>query len=290
MTTEHLTIVTCSYGPDEQRCRRLCRSIDRLVTDNIEHCIIVPRRDYRLFCDLQNSRRRIVTTESVVPGGFRHLPLARKMWLSPDGWPVRGWIMQQITKLSASFAVNTELILFADSDLKFIRFLNDALFYRDELLRLHRVPGALHDRVHCDWHRGAAQLLGSKSRDFGSDYVGQLITWRRGNLQALHRHLELIHGKPWYLPIAHSFKFSEYTLYGAYVEHVLGIDHSGHFYCSDDICHCCWFTADAEMLRNGAAVISGRAQAVLLQSNLGLRAEHEAELLAAAQHCIQPTS
>jgi hypothetical protein len=44
------------------------------------------------------------------------------------------------------------------------------------------------------------------------------------------------------------------------------------------------------MLRNGAAVISGRAQAVLLQSNLGLRAEHEAELLAAAQHCIQPTS
>jgi len=193
------------------------------------------------------------------------LPLARKMWLSPDGWPVRGWIMQQITKLSASFAVNTELILFADSDLKFIRFLNDALFYRDELLRLHRVPGALHDRVHRDWHRGAAQLLGSKSRDFGSDYVGQLITWRRSNLQALHRHLELIHG-------------------------VLGIDHSGHFYCSDDICHCCWFTADAEMLRNGAAVISGRAQAVLLQSNLGLRAEHEAELLAAAQHCIQPIS
>ena len=71
------------------------------------------------------------------------MPLARKMWLSPDGWPVRGWIMQQITKLSASFAVNTELILFADSDLKFIRILNDALLYRNELLRLHRVPSVL---------------------------------------------------------------------------------------------------------------------------------------------------
>lgn len=263
-----------------------------MVPDHIEHCIIVPRRDYRLFSDLQNVRRRVVTTEEVVPGGFRHLPLARKMWLSPDAWPVRGWIMQQITKLSASFAVDTELLLFADSDLEFIRVLNGALLYRDERLRLHRVPGEPQDKVHRDWHSRTAVLLGSTSRelgsDFGNDYVGQLITWRRSNLQALHAHLELVHGQPWYLPIAHSLKFSEYTLYGAYVEHVLGMEQNGHFYCADDICHCCWFEVEAQMLRNGTAVISDRAQAVLLQSNLGLRAEQEAELLAAAQQCIQP--
>jgi hypothetical protein len=287
MTSEHLTIITCSYGPDAQRCRRLCRSVDRLVPGNIEHCIIVPRRDYRLFSDLQNARRRIATTEDVVPGGFRHLPIAKKMWLSPDAWPVRGWIMQQITKLSAPFAADTELLLFADSDLEFIRVLNDTFIYRDERLRLHRIPGAAQDKLHRDWHGRTAQLLGSNARDFGSDYVGQLITWRRSNLQALHAHLELIHGQPWYLPIAHSLKFSEYTLYGAYVEHVLGMEHNGHFYCADDICHCCWFAADAQMLRNGTAVISDRAQAVLLQSNLGLGADQEAELLAAAQHRIK---
>ena len=116
MTSAPITIVTCSYGPDASRCRRLCRSIDRFVPATIEHCIIVPRRDYPLFRDLHSGRRRVHVTEEVVPGKFRHLPTARKMWLGPGAWPVRGWIMQQVTKLSANFATDAELIVFADPD------------------------------------------------------------------------------------------------------------------------------------------------------------------------------
>jgi hypothetical protein len=288
MTDEQLTIVTCSYGPDAKRCERLCRSVDRMVPRDIEHCIIVPRRDYQLFRNLQSDRRRVLVTEDVVPGGFFHLPIARKMWLSPDLWPVRGWIMQQITKLSASFAVNSELILFADSDIEFIRSLNKRLIYRGEQLRLHRVPEAMQEGTHRHWHNQAAQLLGQKPRYFGSDYVGQLITWRRSNLQALHRHIENTHSKPWYQPIAHSLRFSEYILYGAFVEHVVGIENSGHFFCHDDICHCCWLPSHANSLRNGTAVISHRAQAILLQSNMGLKAEQEEELFSAAQQAIKP--
>jgi hypothetical protein len=288
MTTEQLSIVTCSYAPDINRCERLCKSIDRLVPRDIEHCIIVPRRDYSLFHHLHSDRRRVMTTQDVVPGGFFHLPIAKKIWLSPDLRPVRGWIMQQITKLSASFAVSNELMLFADSDVEFIRSLNTELIYRSEQLRLHRVPGAKQEGTHRRWHDQAAQLLGQKPRYFGSDYVGQLITWRRSNLQALHTHLENTHSKPWYQPIAHSLHFSEYILYGAFVEHVVGLEPSGHFFCHDDICHCCWLPAQANNLRNGSAVISHRAQAILLQSNLGLKVEQEKELFLAAQQAIKP--
>ncbi len=288
MNSANITIVTCSYGPDASRCRRLCRSIDRFVPSTIEHCIIVPRRDYPLFRDLHSGRRRVYVTEEVVPGNFQHLPAARKLWLGPGAWPVRGWIMQQVTKLSANHAVDTELMMFADSDLELIRPLDETLLLDDGQLRLHRVPGAMSTGTHLQWHHRAARLLGEQPRYFGSDYVGQLITWRRSNLEGLQARLEDVHGMPWYRPVARSLKFSEYILYGAYVEHVLGKARSGHFYCAEEICHCCWFPADAARLGNGTAVISSRAQAILLQSNLCMRADQEAALLARAQQHINP--
>jgi len=260
-----------------------------MVPKDTEHCIIVPRRDYPLFRKLQSDRRRVVITQDVVPGGFYHLPMAKKMWISPSLRPVRGWIMQQITKLSASFAVDSELILFADSDLEFIRSLNKEVIYSSEQLRLHRIPDAKQEGEHLHWHHRAAWLLGEKPHYFGSDYVGQLITWRRSNLQALHTHIENTHGKPWYQPIAHSLRFSEYILYGAFVEHIVGLEASGHFPCHDDICHCCWLPAQAKSLSDGTVVINHRAQALLLQSNLGLTAKQEDDLFRAAQQTINLT-
>lgn len=288
MTNETLAIITCSYAPDAHRCRRLCHSIDRFVPENIEHCLIVPRRDYPLFADLAGGRRRVLVTEEVVPGGFTQIPVARKWWLGAGGWPVRGWIMQQVTKLSANHAVDAELLMFADSDLQFVRPFEQRLIYSGEQLRLHRIPGAKRHRPHLDWHHRAATLLGMQPRYFGSDYVGQLITWRRSNLVALQQHLEDTHAVPWYRPISHSLRFSEYILYGAHVEHVLGEANNGHFYCPDDICHCCWSPSDAERLANGTAVINDRAQAILLQSNLGLDPEQEAAMLLAARNYINP--
>lgn len=287
MNNESLTIITCSYGPDVQRCRRLCRSIDRYVTDNIEHWLIVPRRDAALFNDLNDGRRRVCFTEDVVPGHFRQLPLTNKLWLSPKGWPVRGWIMQQVTKLSVNYAVDTELLLFADSDLEFIRPLDLELLVQQERLRLHRVPSASSGNPHLHWHVRAAELLGAQPRYFGNDYVGQLITWRRSRLQGLQAHIEAVHGEPWYLPVARSFRFSEYILYGAYVEHVLSPQESGHFHCDDDICHSCWDHDDVENLHKSGGLIGNRALAMLVQSNLGLNFEQEAALFKVASQRIE---
>jgi hypothetical protein len=278
MYHEALTIITCSYGPDAQRCRRLCQSVDRYVTDNIEHWLIVPRRDGSLFSDLHGGRRRVCFTEDLVPGHFRQFPLTNKMWLGPKGWPVRGWIMQQVTKLSVNYAVDTELLLYADSDLEFIRPLDLELLVQQKRLRLHRIPNASSGNPHLLWHKRAAELLGEQPRYFGSDYVGQLITWRRSRLQGLQAHIEEVQGESWYLSVTRSLRFSEYILYGAYVEHVLGPQENGHFYCADDICHSCWDHKDVENLRKSGDFISHRAQAMLIQSNLGLNFEQEAAL------------
>lgn len=278
MTNTSMTIVTCTYSPDADRARRLCQSIDRFVPSDIAHCLIVPQRDTALFKDLASPRRFLRTVEEVLPATFTQLPLSSRWWLAPGMWPVRGWIIQQLVKLSANRAVESEIILFADSDVTFIRAFDEELYCHEGLVRLHRIADAAQDQDHIRWHNKAASLLGEEPGYFGSDYIGQLITWRRSNLEQLQIHLEKIHGKPWHQLIARSLHLSEYILYGAFVEHVLGQEKSGHF-CSDtDICHCCWFQEDARQLLCGEQRINERAQALLLQSNLGMALESEAAL------------
>src|SRR5690242_7580212 len=42
-------IVTASYGPDFERCRLLCETIDRFVTGMSQHYILVEERDVAQF-------------------------------------------------------------------------------------------------------------------------------------------------------------------------------------------------------------------------------------------------
>jgi hypothetical protein len=278
-----IALITCSYGPDLHRCRRLCRSIDRWVSTEIEHVVIVPARDLEEFKVLESARRSVVTVEDTVPGSFYQLPMSERWWLDSAGWPVRGWIMQQITKLSANFATDREVIVFADSDLQFIRPLNPQQLLRNGALRLHRIPGAKDDGRHLHWHRRAGALLGLPRRYCGADYVGQLISWRRSNLEHMQQHIETVSGRPWYRGVARSLHVSEYVLYGAFVDGVLGPQHNGHFGTAEDLCHCCWFRDEAVALASGREPLSENSVAVLLQSNLGLSQAAEAEILTRIQ-------
>ncbi|WOJ97792.1 DUF6492 family protein [Congregibacter brevis] len=276
---EELSMITCSYAPDFNRCERLCLSVDRWVSEEIIHWLVVPKRDIALFKALSNSRRNVVAVEDAVPGRFRQLPASNKWWLDNRGWPVRGWVMQQVTKLSANFVTDAELIIFADSDLQFVKpFSRDDVLNNGQL-RLHRIAGAKDSGEHLQWHHKAAELIGEQKQYFGHDYIGQLITWRRSNLEGLQQHLEQQHGRPWYRGVARAFKVSEYILYGAYVDATVGIDNSGHFACDQDLVHCCWFREDADALADGTEALRDHAFAVLLQSNLGLSDQEELQII-----------
>ncbi len=281
-SAETLEIITCSYRPDRVRCERLCESVDRFVAEDILHTIIVPERDLAVFRGLENRRRRVVSAQDVLPGRYRQLPFTEKMWVSARGRPIRGWIMQQVVKLSASRVASAELMLFADSDLQFVRPFEIDRIYRDGRLRLHRVPGAMNEGRHLRWHQRAGTLLGKQCGYFGSDYVGQLISWRRSNLEALHRHIESATGLTWHEAVTRSLHVSEYILYGSFVEHVLGDEHNGHFYEAEDLCHCCWFDHQARDLLEGRQSLDPRAMALLVQSNLALSPAIEKAVLQSA--------
>lgn len=272
-------IVTCSYGPDLRRCERLCYSVDRWVSGNIDHVLIVPTRDRAAFAHLETARRSVLAVEDVVPGHFWQLPISQRWWLDSTGWPVRGWVMQQVTKLSANFATRADNIVFADSDIQFIRPFTRANVIRDGVLRLHRIPGAKADGEHLRWHHRAAELLGEAPRYFGADYIGQLITWRRDHLEGLQAHLETVSGQPWYRGVARSLRVSEYILYGAYVDAVVGPYRQQHYADEGDLCHCCWFRHEADALASGHTPLNTAAVAVLLQSNLGLSDGEENTIL-----------
>ena len=129
------------------------------------------------------------------------------------------------------------------------------------------------------WLATAADLLGLPGGYFGADYIGQLISWRRSNLTRLQQHLEDLLGRPWHESIGRSLWFSEYILYGAFVDRIVGVDDSGHYHDENDICHCCWFREEAEALSSGQSPLRPDAVAVLLQSNMGLSDSDEQRIL-----------
>ncbi|MFK8040881.1 DUF6492 family protein [Congregibacter sp.] len=276
---EELSMITCSYAPDFNRCARLCSSVDHWVSSDIMHWLVVPARDLAVFNQLSNSRRNVVAVEEIVPGDFRQLPLSNRWWLDSRAWPVRGWVMQQVTKLSANFVTSAELIIFADSDLQFVRPFSRDDVSQDGQLRLHRIAGAKDRGEHLQWHHKAADLIGTQPQYFGHDYIGQLITWRRSHLEGLQQHLEKTQGRPWHRSVGRALKVSEYILYGAYIDSIVGLEHSGHFSCDQDLVHCCWFKDEADALADGSDPLRARAVAVLLQSNLGLSDQDEQQIV-----------
>lgn len=281
---EEMEMITCSYGPDLERCKRLCESVDRFVSADIGHTLIVPARDLQDFLPLATQRRKIVTAQDILPRRFYQLPVANRVWIDHSGWPVRGWVLQQVLKLSADRATQAELILFADSDLQFVRPFDKSNVFRDGKLRLHTIPGAMNEGRHTNWHRRAGALLGQPSDYFGSDYVGQLITWRRSQLIALQQRVTATQGKPWHISVSRSLDVSEYILYGSFVDHITDSADNGHYHQSTDLCHCCWMSEQADEVLSGKTAVTPSAVALLIQSNLGLAPEQEAAILRAAVH------
>lgn len=278
-SNQQIALVTCSYRPDFERCARLCASMDRHIDAACEQFLVVPERDRQLFAQLATSRRTVVSTQDILPASFTHLPLLKKWWLDPALWPIRGWMMQQLTKLSADALTTRENIIFVDSDIEFIQALQAQRFVDAGALRLHRKPNEKDTGVHLQWHHSSGELLGMAPRYFGSDYVGALASWRRSNLVQLKRHIENVAQRPWYHAVGRRLTISEYTLYGVFVEHVLGIEQSGHFSCSEDICHSLWYGSETERF---LAELSQQKspQAVLVQSNIGMNPEAVEQLMA----------
>lgn len=274
MSSPTTALITPSYSRDLERCRRTVESVNRFVDPSIRHYLLIDRRDLLLFRPLEGSRTVVVTAEDLLPRWLFRVPRARKWWMSLKTKPVRSWIVQQIMKLAVAEHIDADTYCFVDSDVAFIRPLDEQRLHNErQQTRLFRTPGHADLPTHRRWHRTAAKLLGLPPTDyFGADYIGNLITWRRDRLLGLHRHIEQTTGRHWAKAVAGQIHLSEYILYGVYVEHVLGLDASDHDASDRDLCLCSWhFPMESpEGRQQFLDALSPGHVSVLVQSNLGL--------------------
>jgi hypothetical protein len=219
-------VVTPTFSGDFDRCALLVDSLKRIGGDH-HHYLLVDRKDVALFRALEGDRTTIIESESIIDGWLRRAPGKKGYWISFRALPVRGWIIQQILKMSVTRALPHDAFVICDSDVAFVRPFSIADFDSPQGLELLDTPfeGGWGPR----WTEVACEMLGLDAAQLPvRNHVGVMICWTRANILGLHARIEKTTGKPWQLAVARQLRFSEYMLYGAYVRGVLGYPASGH--------------------------------------------------------------
>ncbi len=294
---KQIGILTCSFAGDFPLCRTLCRSIDTFAGPDHPHWLLVPRQDLALFrAALSGAGRTILAEEDFLPGHLHRVPMPPPAWrrrlllprrnvfVSPYTPPIRGWVAQQILKLAAAATAPFDVTLHADSDTVLIRpFDPSALIDADGRTRLYHDPGATEREPHWRWHRTAAALLGvPQRRFFGCDYIASLTTWRRETVRRMLDHIAERSGRDWQIAIGRRWHFSEYILYGVFVEH-FGADHDAHYFATQSLCLSSWGFDLASSAGRAAYLNALRSHhlGADLQSTLGLPPDEREEIFAA---------
>ncbi|HMO04666.1 MAG TPA: DUF6492 family protein [Kiritimatiellia bacterium] len=238
-----MALVTPSFAGDATRCRVLVESVQRYARCPLRHYLLVDERDEALFAPLAGPTTIVVTAESLLPYWLRRPANGANHWMIRGQMPLPNWYTQQILKIAFARCATEPVVVFADSDVAFVRPFDAAPFIRNGAVRLFRVPD-FEDEQHRAWHRTALAWLGIPEPAPDQphpNYVGNLITWKPGLADALCRHLETVAGRAWAEVLAAPHPFSEYMLYGCFIQHVLGGEQpAGHFYDTRPICHDYW--------------------------------------------------
>ena len=109
-----MAVITKSYAPDFELCTALNRSVLENSPDTIQHNIIVPRSDLKLFQRLAGLRTHIRCEADFLPRTFIRVPFSNIMVnLGRPFPPVRGWIQQQVIKLAAIAASEDDAVLWS---------------------------------------------------------------------------------------------------------------------------------------------------------------------------------
>ncbi|WP_332694033.1 DUF6492 family protein [Bosea sp. (in: a-proteobacteria)] len=257
MTGFSTAIATPSYSGDFERCRLLCASIDRFVSGHAMHYLLVEDRDLALFKPLAGPRRQVIPETALLPRWLSSWPDPlsfgrRRVWTGPGALargvpPLRGWHAQQLRKLAFPLKSHEDVVLFADSDMIFLRPFEVASLAAAGGVRLYRKPEGITGEMtrHRDWCELASRLLGLPEPTFPSaDYINNLVSWRRDNIVAMMARIEQNTGRDWVSAIAANRQFSEYMIYGYFVERVRGLAEAGHWPDAHELCKVYWFDED----------------------------------------------
>jgi hypothetical protein len=238
-----LAVLTPSIAADYELCADLNRSVLAQSAGTVEHHIVVPGRDMALFERLRGPRTIVRRETDFLPRSFVPVPRTKyTLNVRRPYPPLRGWILQQIIKLAAAAEIPADVVVMADSDITFCRPLGAETFVRDGVVRLFREPGGVHDGMprHVQWHHAARTLLGLPGgQPPFTDYVSSMLAWDPAVVRAMLARVTEVTGRPWADAIGAHLHFSEWTLYGVFVDRVLGAP-ANSFASDDPLCHTYW--------------------------------------------------
>jgi hypothetical protein len=239
-----MDVITPSFAPDFELCMALNRSVLHNAPNTAQHHIIVPRSDLKLFSRLAGPRTYVRCESDFLPRAFIPVPFSNiTINLARPFPPVRGWILQQVIKLSAVAAAQEDVVLVVDSDVEFIRPFTAEMFVRDGKVRFYRKPNQIDERLprHMVWHQIARVLLGLQPVEPPfADYIpSSLVAWDPKIVRRMLARVTATTGRPWPAAIAGQLHFSEWTLYGVFVDEVSGAP-ANSFASEDQLCLCYW--------------------------------------------------
>ncbi len=240
---KRMSVITPSFALDFELCADLHRSVLECSPESVHHHIIVPRSDLKLFCRLAGPRTHIRCEADFLPSSFAPVPFTKfTVNMRQPFPPVRHWILQQVIKLAAVAASEDDVVLVVDSDIEFIRPFDVETFVRNGVVRFYRKPDEINQGRprHMIWHQVARALLGLAPTDPPyPDYISSLMAWDPATVRRMLAKVAGIASRPWTTVIAGQLHFSEWTLYGVFVDHVIGAP-ANSFASDDPLCLACW--------------------------------------------------
>jgi Family of unknown function (DUF6492) len=271
-------IATPSYAGDIERCRLLCDSIDRHVSNLSMHYLLIDPVDLPLFRPLEGGKRTIITDADLLPDWLpgRNDPFrrGRRVWTGPAALmrgvpPLRGWHVQQLRKLAVARLIPEDVMLLADSDIVFLRPFDLSELLRGNKVRLFRKQGGITQGMapQLRWLATASRALALPMPNLpADDFINPLVTWRRASVLGLIDHVEKVSGKHWAAAIAHSRHFSEYLIYGAFAG--IGGEAAHHWHDPESIAATTWLAKEMPTggLSDLTRAMSARQVALCVQS------------------------
>jgi hypothetical protein len=284
-----LAVVTPSHRGDWPLFCELHESVLEHAPAGTIHQVIVPDLDVGLFQAAAGPRCQVVPETSLYPAGYMPVPrVANTLLRALPGFPatariaavnrrhplrpVRGWVMQQALKLEACARSDADVVLLLDSDVALVRPVHAAALRHDGIVRFYRQPGAIDATLprHAQWHAVARRLLGlAAPRLPAPDYVSSLAVWDPLIVRQLLARVAQVAGEPWMDAVTRLPSFSEWTLYGVYIDEFCPA--AARAAADSSLCHSYW--TPAPLTAEHAADFVARARptdiAILIQSKSG---------------------
>lgn len=222
-----VALLTPTYGRDLELCTLLCESVDRHVLSFAKHYLLVPDCDLPLFAHFENDRRSVLPASKFLPKWLRPLPRfvqrkRRQYWWSFRTKPVSGWHVQQFLKIAATISLPHQRYCILDSDVVFFRDFDLSRFEYPNAIPLLNLPGEVTSGLvdHSHWVETTHRLLGLPAPPLpASDFIGHIIFWDQQTARAMATRIEAVTGLDWVEALCRTRGFSEYMLYGYFVQH-----------------------------------------------------------------------